>query len=98
MRCSSWGRSQMRIAECGMRIGRGISRSWSEVGEPPCCEPERDSGLRQRLPMLQAAFPGTPCEPTLSVPERDRAKAWTREDAVRELVRGRLEAVGPTTT
>jgi len=31
------------------------------------------------------------------VPERDRAKAWTREDAVRELVRGRLEAVGPTT-
>src|SRR6266702_1127997 len=51
----------------------------------------------ERLPMLEAVFPGATCEPALSVPERDRAKAWTREDAVRELVRGRLEAVGPTT-
>src|SRR6266705_3219444 len=51
----------------------------------------------ERLPMLEAVFPGAKCEPALSVPERDRAKAWTREDAVRELVRGRLEAVGPTT-
>src|SRR5258708_25011486 len=47
--------------------------------------------------MVEAGFPGARCEPALSVPERDRAKAWTREDAVRELVRGRLEAVGPTT-
>ena len=52
----------------------------------------------ERLPMLEAVFPGVRCEPALNVPERDRAKAWTREDAVRELVRGRLEAVGPTTS
>jgi ATP-dependent Lhr-like helicase len=51
----------------------------------------------ERLPMLEAVFPGARCEPALSVPERDHAKAWTREDAVRELVRGRLEVVGPTT-
>src|SRR2546422_838926 len=51
----------------------------------------------ERLPMLEAVFPGAKCEPALTVPERDRAKAWTREDAVRELVRRRLEAVGPTT-
>src|SRR3989440_3996032 len=51
----------------------------------------------ERLPMLETVFPGAKCEPALSVPERDRATAWTREDAVRELVRGRLEAVGPTT-
>src|SRR5213082_3075752 len=51
----------------------------------------------ERLPMLEAVFPGARCEPPLVVPERDRAKVWTREDAVRELVRGRLEAVGPTT-
>ena len=50
----------------------------------------------ERLPMLEAVFPDAPSEPALSVPERDRAKAWTREEAVRELVRGRLEAVGPT--
>src|SRR5207249_2736044 len=51
----------------------------------------------ERLPMLEAVFPGARCEPPLVVPERDRAKVWTREAAVRELVRGRLEAVGPTT-
>ncbi len=51
----------------------------------------------ERLPMLEAAFPGTRCEPALNVPERERGKTWVREDAVRELVRGRLEAIGPTT-
>src|SRR2546428_12383219 len=47
--------------------------------------------------MLQAVCPDARCEPALTPPERERAQAWTREDAVRELVRGRLEAVGPTT-
>jgi ATP-dependent Lhr-like helicase len=51
----------------------------------------------ERLPMLAAAYPGAPCDPVLAVPERDRAQAWTREDAIREMVRGRLEVVGPTT-
>src|SRR5438552_2811558 len=51
----------------------------------------------ERLPMLEAVFPGAKCEPALSAPERDRARTWTREDALRELVRGRLEVVGPTT-
>jgi len=52
----------------------------------------------ERVPMLQAAFPNVATEPVVSVPERDRAKTWTREDAIRELVRGRLEVVGPTTS
>jgi ATP-dependent Lhr-like helicase len=51
----------------------------------------------ERLPMLAAAYPAASCEPALVAPERDRAKPWTREDAIRELVRGRLEVVGPTT-
>src|SRR5207245_2923044 len=51
----------------------------------------------ERLPMLESAFPGVQCEPAVVAPERDRAKTWTREDALRELVRGRLEVVGPTT-
>jgi ATP-dependent Lhr-like helicase len=51
----------------------------------------------ERLPMVQAAFPGAPHEPAVIPPERDQAKAWTPEDAIRELVRGRLEVVGPTT-
>ena len=51
----------------------------------------------ERVPMLEAAFPAGVCEPAVAVPERDRAKVWTREDAIRELVRGRLEVIGPTT-
>src|SRR5256886_11154801 len=47
--------------------------------------------------MLESGSRGVRCEQALNVPERDRSRAWTREDAVRELVRGRLEAVGPTT-
>src|SRR5256886_1228061 len=51
----------------------------------------------ERLPMLAAVLPGAACEPAVVPPERERAKRWTREDGMRELVRGRLEAVGPTT-
>jgi len=50
----------------------------------------------ERLPMVQAAFPGALNEPAVTPPERELAKAWNREDAIRELVRGRLEVVGPT--
>src|SRR5207237_596345 len=51
----------------------------------------------ERVPLVEAVFPGVRCEPAVVAPERDRAKSWTREDALRELVRGRLEVVGPTT-
>src|SRR5437016_7686769 len=51
----------------------------------------------ERLPMLEAVWPGVRCEPAVAAPEPDRRRTWTREDALRELVRGRLEAVGPTT-
>src|SRR5256712_197793 len=47
--------------------------------------------------MLAVVFPGVGTEPAVVPPERERAQVWTREDAARELVRGRLEAVGPTT-
>lgn len=51
----------------------------------------------EKLPMVQAAFPDAKLEPAVTPPERERAKTWAREDAIRELVRGRLEVIGPTT-
>ena len=51
----------------------------------------------ERVPMVQVVFPEAAIEPPVAPPERERAKSWTREDAIRELVRGRLEVVGPTT-
>src|SRR6266540_1405193 len=81
-------------AECGAR-----NPEWGEYFEQ-LVHIGRAGTLQtaaERLPLLEAVFPGIRCEPPLAAPERDRATAWTREDALRELVRGRLEAVGPTT-
>ena len=50
----------------------------------------------ERVPMVWAAFPGATFEPAVIPPEREAAKTWTKQDAIRELVRGRLEVIGPT--
>jgi len=49
----------------------------------------------ERLPELQAVHPDGTVEPELVAPER-RRRDWESGDAVRELVRGRLEVLGPT--
>ena len=51
----------------------------------------------ERLPLLGAVYPGSITEPLLQAPEADRNRSWERADAVRELLRGRMEAIGPTT-
>ncbi len=51
----------------------------------------------ERVPMIRAAFPDASFQPAVTPPEREAAKTWTKEDAIRELVRGRLEVIGPTT-
>ncbi|MGV8942584.1 DEAD/DEAH box helicase [Thermomonas sp.] len=48
----------------------------------------------ERLPQLQAVHPGAPMQPVITVPAT-YAHTWTREDALRELVRARLGAMGP---
>ncbi len=51
----------------------------------------------ERLPEFQAVHPGAILEPAVKAPEDYAAKTWTREDALREIVRGRLEGLGPVT-
>jgi ATP-dependent helicase Lhr and Lhr-like helicase len=51
----------------------------------------------ERLPMLQIIYPGCRVEPSLMAPESERKRQWERPGAVRELVRGRMEVIGPTT-
>jgi len=88
------------IGDCGLRNAewKGQFEELAKAGRAGTLK--TGAGLwvaAERLPMVQVVFPGVACEPALAAPERDRAKAWTREEALRELVRGRLEAVGPTT-
>ena len=49
----------------------------------------------ERLPMIQAIYPNAIVEPDLVLPDSVRGKVLDRADAVRELVRGRMEVCGP---
>jgi ATP-dependent Lhr-like helicase len=51
----------------------------------------------ERLPMLRAIYPNAVCEPELVLPDSMHGKNWERADAIRELVRGRMEVCGPIT-
>jgi ATP-dependent helicase Lhr and Lhr-like helicase len=51
----------------------------------------------ERLPMVQTIYPDRKIEPKISAPDFEAKKIWERENALRELVRGRMEILGPTT-
>jgi ATP-dependent Lhr-like helicase len=51
----------------------------------------------ERLTMVQAVYPGVRTNPSLVAPESEATRTWEREDALRELVRGRMEISGPLT-
>jgi ATP-dependent Lhr-like helicase len=51
----------------------------------------------ERLPMIQTIYPGSGIEPPLVAPQPERERPWERADAIRELVRGRMEVTGPIT-
>jgi ATP-dependent Lhr-like helicase len=49
----------------------------------------------ERLPEFEAAFPEATRAPQIEAPAACR-RPWTREDALREIVRDRLQGLGPT--
>ncbi len=52
----------------------------------------------ERLPLLQTVlFPGRRADPAIEPPAEYAQRQWTREEAMRELVRGRLGVQGPVT-
>src|SRR5207244_8013376 len=84
-------------AECGVRNAEwqghfdelaGQRRAGQLMTEPPLWV------AAERLPMLEAVFPGAAGEPALVTPERGRAKSWAREGGMRGLVRGRRRSGG----
>ncbi|MDQ3473177.1 MAG: ATP-dependent DNA helicase, partial [Acidobacteriota bacterium] len=52
----------------------------------------------ERLPQLLAVFPEATLTPPISAPVSLAQTSWTGEDALVELVRGRLEGLGPVTS
>ncbi|HWU77826.1 MAG TPA: DEAD/DEAH box helicase [Rhodanobacter sp.] len=49
------------------------------------------------LPLWQALHPGLAMDPAISAPGECTTQAWTREEALRELIRRRLGGLGPVT-
>src|SRR6185295_11333615 len=49
----------------------------------------------ERLPQFQALFPEAPIEPSITAPPQYAERAWSTEEALVEILRGRLEGKGP---
>jgi ATP-dependent Lhr-like helicase len=51
----------------------------------------------ERLPQLRALWPGVEIDPPISTPASYSTRSWSREEALVEILRGRLEGLGPVT-
>jgi len=51
----------------------------------------------ERLPQLQAIFPDAAVDPAITAPDSYAQVKWSRDDALVEILRGRLEGLGPVT-
>jgi ATP-dependent Lhr-like helicase len=51
----------------------------------------------ERVPQFAALWPDAATEPGIKAPATLAGKAWAREDALVDIVRGRLEGLGPVT-
>ncbi|MGE5089791.1 MAG: ATP-dependent DNA helicase, partial [Candidatus Levyibacteriota bacterium] len=51
----------------------------------------------ERLPQFDAIDPDARRSPAIDAPEEFARRGWTREEAIREIVRSRLECLGPVT-
>ncbi|HVI58597.1 MAG TPA: DEAD/DEAH box helicase [Luteimonas sp.] len=52
----------------------------------------------ESLPQLRALYPDAACDPAVTVPAEYAGIEWTREAALRDLLRARLTALGPVPT
>jgi ATP-dependent Lhr-like helicase len=49
----------------------------------------------ERLPQFRALFPRAPLDPAIAAPPAQARTSWTADDALVEILRGRLEGLGP---
>ncbi|WP_130617166.1 DEAD/DEAH box helicase [Dyella amyloliquefaciens] len=66
-------------------------------GEGPLLPQSNVWTTAEKLPQWQSLHPDAPLHPPISAPAEYAAQPWTREDALLELVRGRLTGLGPVT-
>ncbi|MEO8425741.1 MAG: DEAD/DEAH box helicase [Verrucomicrobiota bacterium] len=81
----------------------GLGDAWRALLEPLVSQKRAGrmkSGLKfwcaaERLPLIRAVYSDSQTEPPLIPPPFESKRAWEHAEAVRELVRGRMEVIGP---
>jgi ATP-dependent Lhr-like helicase len=92
----------LEVIECGgiapLSNGAAIPEKRHSSGALQKAEVSRTVWIAAEwLPIIQAIYPSARIEPELIVPSSVRGKTWERANAIRELVRGRMEVCGPIT-
>ncbi len=88
---------------------RGLLDSLALERRATCVWPDAEDGrsaadarsmwvAAERLPQFHAVYPTARLTPPIDAPAEFRERAWTRDDALTEIVRSRLEGLGPVTT
>ncbi len=81
---------------------RGWLDALAHDGRATCIQVDAPEQVRQlwvaaeQLPMLRAIFTAASIEPLIEAPEEYAQVEWSRETALRELLRARMSALGPT--
>ncbi|HSC10489.1 MAG TPA: ATP-dependent DNA helicase, partial [Rhodanobacteraceae bacterium] len=90
-----WGEGAARQRSSTASANLGASPS--PQPSPPTLSGEREPIVvaAERLPEFTAAFPEALLDPQITVPAEFAATEWTREQALVEIVRGRLSGLGP---
>jgi len=93
-----------RATRLTVLAGLPVTPAQAGVQGPPDPGVRGDDDIRvvlwvaaERLPQFLALWPKAKLDPAISAPDEYAGQNWSREDALTEILRGRLEGLGPTT-
>jgi ATP-dependent Lhr-like helicase len=97
-RQSSVGRLSPSDCDGRLRLSQRRSSVAGDETAPATCRLTRAVWVAaERLPEILAIHPGASVEPAIAAPPSRLTRTWTRDEAIVELLRGRLAILGPTT-
>ncbi|MEY2151018.1 DEAD/DEAH box helicase [Rhodanobacter sp. 115] len=103
LRGEGWGEGTLLPQSLSEHATSGVYASTRPSSALPGTFPPmggRNGGMwvcAEKLPLWQAVHADATLQPAIAAPAEYAAQAWTRDEALRELVRGRLVGLGPVT-
>ncbi|HLE63284.1 MAG TPA: hypothetical protein VI750_09100, partial [Pyrinomonadaceae bacterium] len=89
---------QALLRELGTERRAAVLTTQNEAAQADTAPPNTALWVAaERLPQLLAIFPSAALTPAIAPPESYAQMIWSREDALVEIFRGRLEGLGPVT-